>query len=136
MACRASLCSPVDFLNSTVSLSLPRFILAAFLSAPCRVGLYRAHCLRFLPAVPCRFFRNVCDLPHFRFDKKDGHRGPASRIARRGCSLRTAPGSVTVGEAGYDPPLGQAYRNRDAISFDEWAGLDHPYIKTSESAGF
>ena len=26
MACKASLCSPVDFLNSTVSLSLPRFI--------------------------------------------------------------------------------------------------------------
>ena len=25
MACRASLCSPVDFLNSTISLSLPRF---------------------------------------------------------------------------------------------------------------
>lgn len=29
MACSASLCSPVDFLNSTVSFSLPRFIRAA-----------------------------------------------------------------------------------------------------------
>ena len=41
MACSASLCSPVDFLNSTVLFSLPRFISPPFPFVVCLVGLYR-----------------------------------------------------------------------------------------------
>ena len=130
-ACSAYLCSPVDFLNSTVSLSLPRFIRAAFLLVSFCIGLYRAHFWCLMQSCFAGQFSRFAPSSNFRLDKRDERRGPAPRVAERGDNLQRLPAPKAAGEVGHDlllanPSQPRLYNLRrvDRFGFVEVSGDD------------